>query len=303
MQPISSSGPRVAVHARQWLDENSRDLMSTGSDWLLTVAQRLARAREIGEEIEDAVKSYTGSDATEIEQTIRDDGVTNLVLRIHRPPPARLALLVGEGVHQLRAALDNLVVALADQAAGFTLPTEEVTNFQFPIADTAEKFEAQAKRHLKGLHEDVVRRIEEVQPYHLLDYVFGDPQPIPLWYENLHCLRELSNHDKHRRINVLLHRTDHLAVLHSSDVTPTTELTTDEVHDGDVIATVEARNVARIDATTELAVAHPTADRPLRLRSLPNGQLLWTIEALVIPHITGELDLVGNPTMRRVSLD
>jgi hypothetical protein len=277
--------------------------MSVDSDWLLPVAQRLARAREIGEKIEDGVKSYSESRGIEIEHVIRDDGATNLVLRIHRQPPARLALLVGEGVHQLRAALDNLVVALADQAAGVTLPPEKVTSFQFPIADTPEKYDAQAKRHLKGLPEDIVSRIEEVQPYHLLDYIFGDPQPIPLWHENLHLLRELSNHDKHRRINVLLHRADHLAVHHSSSVPPMMELNTDEVHDGDVVATVEARNVARIDATTELAVAHPAAGRPLRLRSLLNGQLLWAIEALVIPHITGERDLIGNPTMSRASLD
>jgi hypothetical protein len=282
--------------------QKSKDPMSTVADWLLPVAQRLARAREIGEEIEDAVKSYSRSDATEIEQVIGDDGVTNLVLRIHRQPPARLALLVGEGVHQLRATLDNLIVALADQAEGVTLPTEKIRSLQFPISDTAEKFDGQ-RYHLAGLDSDVVSRIEEVQPYHLLDYVFGDPQPIHLWDENLHRLRELSNHDKHRRINVLLHRADHLAVHHSSAVAPTMELNTNEVHDGDVVATIEARNVARIDATTELAIAHPTTGRPLRLRGLLIGQLLWTIEALVIPHITGERDLIGNPSMRHASLD
>jgi hypothetical protein len=282
--------------------EKSKDLMSTVADWLLPVAQRLARAREIGETIEEAVKSYTRSDATEIEQVIGDDGVTNLVLRSHRQPPARLALLVGEGVHQLRAALDNLIVALADQAEGVTLPTEKIRSLQFPISDTAENFDRK-RYHLAGLDSDVVSRIEEVQPYHLLDYVLGDPQPIHLWDENLHRLRELSNHDKHRRINVLLHRADHLAVHHSSAVAPTMELNTNEVHDGDVVATVEARNVARIDATTELAIAHPTTGQPLRLRGLLIGQLLWTIEVLVIPHITGERDLIGNPSMRQASLD
>lgn len=277
--------------------------MSTSSDWLLPVAQRLARAREIGEKIEDGVKSYSESGGIEIEHVIRDDGVTDLVLRIHRQPPARLALLVGEGVHQLRAALDNLIVALADQSAGVTLPPEKVTSFQFPIADTPEKFDAQAKRHLTGLPEDVVRRIKEVQPYHLLDYVFGDPQPIHLNDENLHRLRELSNHDKHRRINVLLHRADHFAVHHSSAVPPTMELNTGYVHDGDVVATVETRKAERIDVTTELAVAHPTTGRPLRLQGLLSGLLLGTVETVVIPHVTGERDLIGHPFMRRTSLD
>lgn len=276
--------------------------MSVDSDWLVPIAIRLARAGEISAQIQDAVKRYNESDAIDIEHVIRNDRVTDLVLRIHRHPPARLALLVGEGVHQLRAALDNLIVALADQAAGVMLSPEEVRSLQFPIADTPEKFNLQAKRQLTGLPGVAVKRIEEVQPYHLLDYVFGEPQAIRLEDENLHRLRELSNHDKHRRINVLLHRPDHLAVHHSSAVPPVMKLNTGYVRDGDVVATVEVRSAERIDVTTELAVVHPTTGRPARLDALLSG-LLWTVEMLVIPHITGDRDVIGHPFLSRTGLD
>ena len=66
--------------------------MSVDSDWLVPIAIRLARAGEISAQIQDAVKRYNESDAIDIEHVIRNDRVTDLVLRIHRHPPARLAL-------------------------------------------------------------------------------------------------------------------------------------------------------------------------------------------------------------------
>jgi hypothetical protein len=81
------------------------------------------------------------------------------------------------------------------------------------------------------------------------------------------------------------------------------ELNTGYVHDGDVVATVETRKAERIDVTTELAVAHPTTGRPQRLQGLLSGLLLGTVETVVIPHVTGERDLIGHPFMRRTSLD
>ena len=98
--------------------------------------------------------------------------------------PQEAQAIVGEIVHNLRSALDNLVWLLAYRNCG-----HEVKQTQFLIVETRTDFDKQQPRRLKGLTNDQVDTIEKVQPYN------GDD-----W---LRLLADLSNPDKHRHLLLL----------------------------------------------------------------------------------------------------
>jgi hypothetical protein len=101
-------------------------------------------------------------------------------------PPSRLALLLGDCVHDYRSALDHLAFALP-RVKGADPKWEDWS--QFPVCDASTKFENVKRRYLCGVAGTTVTAVEELQPY------FGRhrPEGHGLWY-----LRELSNLDKHR---------------------------------------------------------------------------------------------------------
>lgn len=269
--------------------------------WLQPIAERLARAEELATSARDVAKNYETSGKVRIVKEVDGDAV-QLHLRVSAPPPPRLALLVGEAVHQLRASLDNLVVILADQSAGSRLSADEARHLQFPIASTAEAFVG-STRQLRGLREDFIDRIEEVQPYHLLSYSHGEAAPIRADQEPLAELRELSNHDKHRRVHLVLHRASGLEVHHDGRTPgPGIHLSRDILNDGDLIARVNNAKPSEVHATVELMLEHPITGRPLRLEAILN-RLIWMLSAEVIPHITGHRALIGHAFRDLPSLD
>jgi hypothetical protein len=113
--------------------------------------------------------------------------------------PWQWPLIIGDAIHSYRSALDHLaweVAILCRERRGEFGPPSRVT--QFPIADSAEDFERQAARQLLDFWELERETVESLQPYRdhpgssggLLE---GDP---------LSWLRDLSNQDKHRSLNL-----------------------------------------------------------------------------------------------------
>ena len=105
-----------------------------------------------------------------------------------RPPQSAFAILTGEIVYNLRAALDYLVFELS---AYDDPPGHERT--QFPMDSDCKDFANRHKNWLKGLSGVHIAAIENLQP------AFGCK-----WAE---ALRDISNPDKHR------HLTDNTAVV------------------------------------------------------------------------------------------
>ena len=115
-------------------------------------------------------------------------------VEIFRAPPPELGLLIGDCLHNMRSALDNLVYDLAIAHRGFPLSKSIAKGSQFPIFKDRDQFMGKGMNQIRGIHPDAKAIIESLQPYHR-----GEK----FAFHRLWMLRELSNADKHR----LLHPT------------------------------------------------------------------------------------------------
>jgi hypothetical protein len=163
---------------------------------------KVARAREHVAELKRHGDAWL---ATDDYTMVSDEGSDRTVwrVRLKSQPPAELSLLVGDAVHNLRAALDHVVYFIAEAKAGTLTPTA-AANLQFPIvggrASTGKKkFEKQVRDHrLDGLTPNQISAIESWQPYRWDDYRYHW-----LWF-----VHDLDRIDKHRRLAVAAARLD-----------------------------------------------------------------------------------------------
>lgn len=105
------------------------------------------------------------------------------------PDLVHWGLWLGDGMHNLRCALDLAVYELAIRASGKDPPPME-RQLQFPITDGPGKW-AEFKWRIKPLRDDAKRVICDAQPY---------KRPGELVTQPLRLLRELDDADKHRLI-------------------------------------------------------------------------------------------------------
>jgi hypothetical protein len=110
---------------------------------------------------------------------------------VDQPPPI-IAQILGDCLHNLRAALDHVVYALAI-ANKLTLTDEEARETAFPIFKKfPERWPWPAIQHVSPEAQAIIERL---QPYHA-----GNRATVhPLW-----ILRTLENIDKHRRLLITL---------------------------------------------------------------------------------------------------
>jgi hypothetical protein len=107
--------------------------------------------------------------------------------------PEMLSVVIGDALHNFRAALDYVVFELARHDSG--QPQEQT---QFLIEDIKNDpenrnvgFDYRQKRHLRGLHRPHIDMVEAFQPYRDVR-----------WSRSL---RDISNPDKHRQLTLLTH--------------------------------------------------------------------------------------------------
>jgi hypothetical protein len=114
--------------------------------------------------------------------------------RPDNPVPERVAILAGDIIQDLRAALDYLVYQLAKLGTG---SFQEGT--QFPIEDREDSFRNRANQaakrgvYLRGVRPEHIAAIEQLQPYKGCNWTA--------------ILRDLSNEDKHRRLGLYVQNT------------------------------------------------------------------------------------------------
>jgi hypothetical protein len=106
---------------------------------------------------------------------------------VDAPPTDGLGLIVGDCLHSLRAALDNLAFDLATAHFGRRLSSKLAEKSMFPIFATKDMRKFQDA--LGGVAPSAQAKIEWLQPYHRGQWFRNDP----LWQ-----LNKLSNIDKHR---------------------------------------------------------------------------------------------------------
>jgi len=107
-----------------------------------------------------------------------------------KPPPITLAPVVGDCLHNLRSALDNLAFELAFAYQGPKMSKSIADDSAFPIYKTGSSFTKYGKSKIRGMHPDARTLVERLQPYNR-----GNK---PITTSTLWCLAELSNSDKHR---------------------------------------------------------------------------------------------------------
>jgi hypothetical protein len=104
-------------------------------------------------------------------------------VHIRDAPPESLAFLASDFVHNARAALDNIVWALAPRQV-------QRRNPSFPLHEDPLRFQCEALPMLKGLKPGVIQAIEWCQPYHGGGHIRSA--------HRLLDLNRLWNFDKHR---------------------------------------------------------------------------------------------------------
>ncbi len=120
-----------------------------------------------------------------------------LYVEVLKPPPAaELSLIIGDCLHNLRSALDNLVFELAIAYVGIDPLTEDRARLlEFPIFGNREMNARECRKKIGSIHPDAQAIIKGLQPYNRGHRFTNDP----LWQ-----LNRLSVEDKHRLPHVVL---------------------------------------------------------------------------------------------------
>lgn len=170
-----------------------------------TSQARLAQARRRYAALDGEIRVYLGSHRAPVISEVEEDrwNVVRFTDGVE-PPPLTLGVILGEVVHNLRAALDNLVFELAGLPAG-----NRRGQTAWPIAENSDDYlipprEGEAsmrERMLEGVPEGARQMIDALQPFEPLDDVlaasWGGPNDVGEKHP-LRMLRVLSNADKHR---------------------------------------------------------------------------------------------------------
>jgi hypothetical protein len=155
---------------------------------------KIARAREHFDELKRGAADFFEDNLARVET-----GEIGLdVIESPVAPPARLSLILGDMVHNLRCALDYLAWELAKANLGGTEPSRKT---QFSLANSPEEFARLSQHQLRDLSRPDQETIERMQPYRAKE---------PHWHP-LSWLKQLSNGDKHQTLHLIGGVSAHMA--------------------------------------------------------------------------------------------
>lgn len=152
---------------------------------------KLGRAQEHLDALDADTGRYFAGEPYRFVREYHPEGSRVAGLAITEEPPERLALVIGDYLHNARAALDYLAWQLV-LASGIT-PNGRT---KFPISkDPRLKKKRRSGVVVEpGVSAPILAVVESLQPYHA-----PDPALHPLWLIN-----ELSNIDKHRTLHPIV---------------------------------------------------------------------------------------------------
>lgn len=235
-------------------------------DWLpaelMPVALRLARADELEYELANLCLEWSRR-ALDFDQVRNDAGLLDLVVSAIRPIPPAIPMLISEIANHLRAAADNVVFHLVEQARGSALPPEQARKVAMPILPSAADLTKWANRRAKQVPElgagtPLYARIESLQPYRSLAVVTSLPVELATMIgvadlngvHPLLLLQGYSNEDKHRMIRPALCRG---VVTRDDQPFMTQNLEWREVQVGDIVSG-DVREGDRVEVASRTAV-------------------------------------------------
>jgi len=166
--------------------------MPNSLPWMESVDAKMIRAHEHLETLEKEISEYLSTiKPTIVLKTAPKEPWPWLVMWVtDYIPPIRLSVLLGDCVHNMRSALDNLICGLARTVD----PSCACKGTAFPYSENEKAFDANMKRDLAGVPIDAQKIIKQLQPW-----CDTSPSPNPLL-----MLNKLSNIDKHRSCNFAL---------------------------------------------------------------------------------------------------
>jgi hypothetical protein len=165
-----------------------------------SVELKLVRADSQARYVADLIGAWTSRNPIGVRSELRDGrlGFRLIVNEFSEQPPVdEWGLLVGECVHNLRSALDNLAYSLARLKCD---PPTRPGTIAFPIYRDKAQFEKKGRRNLDQLPDSAADLIEKIQPFQRDGSpAAGTPQDDPLA-----LLQSINNADKHRIPSVVL---------------------------------------------------------------------------------------------------
>ena len=167
---------------------------------------KLERATEQLSQYETIVSEYMSDNPAQISQQLVLENMIEVYLHIYKEPPLILASLVGEIIHNLRSALDSITFEIVLKAAEnrkIVMPDWCIRKIQFPIETERDSLSRYC--FLDGLEEEAFYAdLKELQPFNWSKEFIAEEDKLRM--NNGHplaLLRELSNKDKHRGINLV----------------------------------------------------------------------------------------------------
>jgi hypothetical protein len=165
---------------------------------------RLERASEHMENLNAELQWWPKGDSYRfVVEADRNRGEYIVWVRLLREPSARLGVLIGDCLHNLRSALDNLIYDLVISYHGTPPPFEFVEHSEFPIFGPIPMKAKHLKKRIGGIDPRAQTIIKCLQPSLRGNNYASDP----LW-----VLYELSNIDKHRLIHTPIVTGDNIAI-------------------------------------------------------------------------------------------
>jgi hypothetical protein len=159
---------------------------------------KLGRAREHADRLSEEGLALHGPDLPQpITCTTTfnaDENCFDVSIASVREPPPRLALILGDALHNFRAALDHVAWRLAGHARRGAPPRSRA---RFPIVNSPMAFRrAEVQDAISQIDARHIEMIERLQPYR---QIFTDDVLHPLA-----ALRTMSNRDNYRLLDVAL---------------------------------------------------------------------------------------------------
>jgi hypothetical protein len=164
------------------------------------VKLKLARAEDDTRALSASISEWVANNPINAEVVLRDGRLGFRLVQKAFATPAPLdhwSLTMGECVHNLRSALDNLAFALARLRRD---PPTRPVQVAFPIFQVKAEFESKGRRNIDQLPDEAAALIERLQPFHR----DGSPALGTPDRDALVLLHWLSNADKHRVPQVAL---------------------------------------------------------------------------------------------------
>ena len=254
-----------------------------------SVAMKLARAELQAQSLSDSVMKWVSENPITAECRLRDGrlGFQLILNEFREPPPLDTwGLVIGECVHNLRSALDNLAYALARLERD---PPAFPGKIAFPIFTDEASYNAKGRRCINQLPQASVDLIERLQPFQR----DGSPEFGIAASDPLVVLQWLSNTDKHRVPSVVLIAPTELAhnmAVHfysdedaSANVPPDATIWAGPLEAG--VTLIELRTTSPVESVSGRYDARATVAIQCEDRLEPIGPLLMSLHrytALVV---------------------